>query len=104
MRYPEPSPMPAAARVNDPHSCPLSSPLPHVGGVITGPGAATVIIGYQPAAVFGDSCTCASGPPNAVTGASSSVQVGRQYPARVGDATFHGGTILAGDPSVLIGD
>ena len=49
-----------AARVTDLHVCPMQTPgivpIPHVGGPIVGPGAATVLIGGLPAAVEGDMC------------------------------------------------
>ena len=44
-----------AARVGDPHACPqVVGIIPHTGVVIAGPGVATVMIGYMPAAVEGD--------------------------------------------------
>ena len=37
--------MPAAARLNDFHACPMvTGTVPHVGGPIVGPGAPTVMI------------------------------------------------------------
>ena len=62
--------MPPAARLTDMHTCPMQtpawpSPIPHVGGPIVGPGAATVLIGKLPAAVMGDSCVCV-GPPDTI--------------------------------------
>ena len=69
--------MPPAARLTDMHTCPMQtpawpSPIPHVGGPIVGPGAATVLIGKLPAAVMGDT-------------------------------TAHGGQIVLGCPTVIIG-
>ena len=48
-----------AARVDDPHTCPLSTEAgtPHVGGVVT-EGSRTVRIGRRAAARMGDSCDC----------------------------------------------
>lgn len=92
-----------AARVNDPHSCPLTVPVSHVGGLIQGPGVQTVKIGHQPAATTGTACACALGLPNAITGGSGTVKIGYQPAARVGDATAHGGVITKGDSTVLIG-
>ena len=62
--------MPPAARLTDMHTCPMQtpawpSPIPHVGGPIVGPGAATVLIGKLPAAVMGDNCVCV-GPPDTI--------------------------------------
>ena len=94
--------MPAAARVGDMHVCPLSNgPSPHVGGPIVGPGQPTVLIGGMPAAVLGDTCTCA-GPPDAILVGSATVLIGGVPAARMGDSTSHGGSIVVGLPSVII--
>ncbi|MFV8753693.1 PAAR domain-containing protein [Nannocystaceae bacterium ST9] len=95
--------MSLAARVTDAHTCPAWFPLPHVGGVITGPGIPTVLIGSMPAAVQGTVCTCAFGPPNPIASGSTTVQIGSMPAARMGDPTSHGGSIVAGCPTVLIG-
>ena len=92
-----------AARVRDPHTCPASTPIAHVGGVLQGPGVPTVLIGYQAAATQGTASACARGLPNAVVGGSTTVQIASMSAARVGDPTAHGGRISAGCPTVLIG-
>src|SRR5437016_4054315 len=96
--------MPPAARVGDPHLCPLSDgPKPHVGGVISPPGCPTVFIGGQPAARVGDLATC-MGPPNAIAMGSPTVFIGGQMAARLGDPMVHlGGAISLGCPTVNIG-
>jgi uncharacterized Zn-binding protein involved in type VI secretion len=95
--------MPPAARLTDMHACPAANgPVPHVGGPIVGPGAATVLIGGLPAAVVGDNCTC-TGPPAAVAMGSATVLICGKPAARLGDTTAHGGKIVAGMPTVLIG-
>ena len=99
--------MPPAARVGDAHTCPMQDPTPvgpkpHVGGPITGPGVLNVLIGGQPAAVVGDSCTCA-GPPDAIAKGSATVLIGGRPAARAGDSCAHGGTIASGFLTVLIG-
>jgi uncharacterized Zn-binding protein involved in type VI secretion len=96
--------MPPAARVGDMHTCPMTTgPVPHVGGPITGPGVAMVLIGNMPAAVVGDACVC-SGPPDAITMGSTTVLFGGMPAARLGDTTAHGGVITGpGCPMVLIG-
>jgi uncharacterized Zn-binding protein involved in type VI secretion len=90
----------------DMHICPLITPvvppIPHVGGLITGPGCPTVLIGGQPAACVGDLCVCV-GPPDSIAMGSTSVLFGGRPAARMGDSTVHGGSILVGDPTVLIG-
>lgn len=96
--------MPPAARITDMHTCPMidPGPKPHVGGPITGPGVATVLIGGLPAAVVGDSCVCV-GPPDTITKGSGTVKFGGKPAARIGDSTAHGGVIVAGYPQVMIG-
>jgi len=95
--------MPPAARVNDMHVCPLSDgPKPHVGGPVTGPGCATVLIGGMPAARVGDMATCA-GPPDSIVKGSGTVLIGGMPAARVGDSTAHGGSIVLGCFTVIIG-
>jgi uncharacterized Zn-binding protein involved in type VI secretion len=95
--------MPPAARLTDFHVCPMvTGVVPHVGGPITGPGVATVMIGGMPAAVVGDLVTCV-GPPDTIIAGSATVMIGGKPAARLGDSTSHGGTILAGAPTVMIG-
>ena len=95
--------MPPAARITDMHVCPLSDgPKPHVGGPIIGPGCPTVLIGGVPAAVVGDMATCA-GPPDTLIKGSATVMFGGKPAVRMGDPTAHGGTVVAGFPTVMIG-
>lgn len=94
--------MPGAARVGDMHVCPMSDAKPHVGGPVTGPGAATVLIENMPAAVVGDMCTCA-GPPDSIIKGSATVLIGGMPAARMGDQTAHGGSIVLGSFTVIIG-
>lgn len=86
------------------HTCPLTSPgpVPHVGGPVVGPGAATVLIAGLPAAVVGDSLVCV-GPPDTIIAGSATVMIAGKPAARQGDATAHGGIIVAGAPTVQIG-
>lgn len=96
--------MAAAARLKDPHICPLSTgPVPHLGGPIIGPGAPTVLIEGRPAAVVGDNCRCEVGM-TTIVGGSSTVFICGKPAARVGDTTNHGGKIGSGSLSVLIGE
>ena len=94
--------MPAAARLTDLHTCPLATPNPHVGGPVAGPGVPTVLIGGMPAAVVSDICVCA-GPPDSIVKGSTTVLIGGRPAARQGDLTAHGGSIVTGFPTVLIG-
>ena len=93
-----------AARVGDMHVCPMVNPggVPHVGGPVLPSGAATVLIGGMPAAGKGDKCIC-SGPPDSIVQGSSSVMIGGKAAARAGDSTAHGGSIVMGCTTVIIG-
>lgn len=92
-----------AARVSDMHVCPMvTGVVPHVGGPILPPGAATVLIGGLPAARVGDMATCV-GPPDVIVLGSMTVLIMGQPAARMGDMTAHGGNIVLGLPTVLIG-
>ena len=92
-----------AARVSDMHACPMTTgPVPHVGGPILPPGMPTVLIGGLPAANVGSMATC-TGPPDTIVKGSATVLIGGKPAARMGDSTAHGGTIVAGLPTVLIG-
>lgn len=98
--------MPAAARLTDYHECPMETPavvpIPHVGGPIIGPGQPSVIIGGLPAATVGDKLVCV-GPPDFIAKGSATVLIGGKPAARLGDTTTHGGTIVLGEFTVMIG-
>ncbi|MCD2257714.1 PAAR domain-containing protein [Psychroserpens luteolus] len=95
--------MGAAARLGDMHVCPMfNGPVPHVGGPIVGPAKPNVLIGGQPAAVVGDMCVCV-GPPDTIVKGSSTVFIGGSPAVRMGDMTSHGGNIVQGFPTVMIG-
>ena len=95
--------MPPAARVADMHVCPMfTGPVPHVGGPILPPGCPTVLIGGMPAARMSDLCVC-TGPPDVIIMGSTAVLIGGLPAARMGDATAHGGVIIMGMPTVIIG-
>ena len=92
-----------AARITDMHTCPMATgTVPHVGGPLLPPGEPTVLIGGLPAARAGDMATC-TGPPDSIAAGSATVLIGGMPAARMGDMTAHGGTIVAGAPTVLIG-
>jgi uncharacterized Zn-binding protein involved in type VI secretion len=98
--------MPPAARLTDMHACPMVTPgvppIPHVGGPISGPGAPTVLIGSLPAARIGDMAVCV-GPPDSIVMGSATVLIAGMPAARIGDSCAHGGSIVLGLPTVLIG-
>jgi uncharacterized Zn-binding protein involved in type VI secretion len=95
-----------AARITDMHVCPMVTPgvppIPHVGGPIMPPGAVTVLIGGMPAARMGDMAVCV-GPPDTIAKGSATVLISNMPAARLGDTCIHGGTIVVGCPTVLIG-
>lgn len=95
-------PMPAA-RLTDMHVCPMVDVLvQHVGGPIIGPGAPTVMIGGLPAEVMGDSLTCV-GPPDTIIKGSATVMIGGKPAVRMLDNCAHGGMIVLGCFTVMIG-
>ena len=91
-----------AARITDIHACPAVNVLvPHVGGpVLT--GAPPVRSGGLPAARVSDTALCVGPPATIITG-SATVLIGGLPAARMGDQTSHGGVIMVGCPTVLIG-
>jgi uncharacterized Zn-binding protein involved in type VI secretion len=89
--------------MTDLHSCPMTTgPVPHVGGPIITPCEPTVLIGFFPAARQGDMAVCV-GPPDSIQKGEPSVLIGNMPAARIGDPTVHGGVIVLGCPTVMIG-
>jgi uncharacterized Zn-binding protein involved in type VI secretion len=95
-----------AARLTDMHVCPMVTPgvppIPHVGGPILPACCPTVLIGNLPSARITDMAACA-GPPDVIVKGSVTVLIGKLPAARIGDSTAHGGSIIMGWPTVLIG-
>jgi uncharacterized Zn-binding protein involved in type VI secretion len=95
--------MPSAARVADMHVCPMfTGVVPHVGGPILGPCSSNVVIGGSPAARVTDMALCI-GPPDMIALGSSTVTINGLSAARMGDITVHGGVIVVGCGTVVIG-
>ena len=93
-----------AARVTDMHVCPMvTGVVPHVGGPIMPPGAPTVLTGGLFQARMSDLVTCV-GPPDVIIKGSATVLVMGLPAARVLDTCAHGGVIILGCFTVLIGD
>ncbi len=91
-----------AARIGDNHLCPMvTGVVPHVGGPIM-KGRPNVLIGNMPAARVTDMVTCV-GPPDTIVKGSAAVLIGSMPAARMLDSTVHGGVIMMGFPTVLIG-
>jgi len=92
--------MPAAARVGD---------TSNHGGTLTGPGAATVLIGGMPASVAGDMHACALPPSghqptvSAFPMGSASVLIAGMPALRTSDACICGAMAAVGEPTVVIG-
>lgn len=80
---------------------PAPVPIPHVGGPVL-MGCPTVLTGMMPQARVGDPCLCV-GPPDAIAMGSFTVLVGGMPAARMGDLCTHGGTLIIGFPTVMIG-
>ncbi len=94
-----------AARLGDMHVCPMVTPgvppIPHIGGPIM-KGEPTVLIGKMPQARISDLCLCV-GPPDMIAKGSATVFAGKLPAARIGDTSAHGGSVVMGFPTVLIG-
>jgi uncharacterized Zn-binding protein involved in type VI secretion len=73
-----------------------------VGGPILPPCAIPVLIGGLPAARITDLATCV-GPPDVIVLGSSTVLIEYLPAARMGDMTAHGGVIVLGDFTVIVG-
>src|SRR5260370_38536587 len=96
--------MPPAARITDMHVCPMvTGVVPHVGGPILPPCEPTVLIGGLPAARITDMLTCV-GPPDVILMGSPTVLIGNLMAARIGAPTPHGGVIVLGCFTVIIGE
>lgn len=95
--------MPPAARITDMHTCPMVTGIvPHVGGPVV-KGQPNVLTCMMPQARVTDQCVCV-GPPDIIVKGSMTVLVGNLPAARIGDMTAHGGVIVMGAPTVMIGD
>jgi uncharacterized Zn-binding protein involved in type VI secretion len=88
------------------HVCPMMTPgvppIPHVGGPVLPPGGITVLIGGMPAARVGDMCLCV-GPPDIIAMGAFTVLIGGMPAAQMGSMTAHGGSIVLGCFTVMVG-
>ena len=85
------------------HVCPsVTAIVPHVGGPAIGT-AATVLVGGPPAVNLGDTSVCV-GPPDKVAAASATVMAHGKPMARMTDPCGHGGKIMLGMPTIIVGD
>ncbi|PST92611.1 hypothetical protein C9I91_05410 [Photobacterium jeanii] len=93
-----------AAYIGCHHTCPqYSGKTPHVGGPVAA-GSSNVFIGGMPAARQGDRLVCYGGPPDSIASGSSGVFINGKPAARMGDSTSHGGKVVVGNGTVLIGE
>jgi uncharacterized Zn-binding protein involved in type VI secretion len=88
-----------AARLGDNHTCPCPA---HVGGPVLPACSANVTVGSKPAARMGDMLTCVPAP-DVIQRGEPTVTINSQQAARLGDPTVHGGIIVEGCPTVIIG-
>ena len=56
----------------------------------------------MPASIMGDMCVCV-GPPDSIILGSTTVLTGGMPQVRLGDSTAHGGTIVLGEFTVMVG-
>jgi len=94
--------MPNIALLGHHHTCPAKTgKTPHVGGPIASGNAALTVNGI-PAALVGDTCTCAAGGPDAIVSGTSALTINGIPAALTGSSTAHGGVIVEGDPSLTV--
>ncbi|MBR0652162.1 hypothetical protein GXW78_21080 [Roseomonas terrae] len=92
-----------ASRLLDLHVCPMfTGPVPHVGGPVLPPCMVTVLTGKRPQARISDMAVCV-GPPDVIVAGAATVLVGGLPAARILDSTAHGGILVLGEFTVLIG-
>jgi uncharacterized Zn-binding protein involved in type VI secretion len=94
-----------AARENDSHVCSQSTPRPHGGGPVTD-GFVKVLIQGLSGARIGDPTKCVMAVevgPDFIKCGSKTVLFGGRPAARLSSATLHGGAIVSGSPTVLVG-
>lgn len=91
-----------AARAGDMHTCPaVTGDVPHVGGPLIA-SQSSVLIGGLPAAIMNDQAVCI-GPCDHINCGSSSVAIAGLPAVRQGDGSVHGGVVVGGCTTVLIG-
>lgn len=85
-----------AARIGDMHTCPIPG---HGGGPIA-TGVPTVLAGGKVSAIVTSVCSVCGA---LIAVGSSNVVIGGQPAARLGDTTNHGGVVVEGCTTVIIG-
>ena len=97
------------ARITDMTICPMVTPdpipIPHIGGPIVGsPAPVNVLAGFLPVARITDLAVCVSPIPPIIVEGSVTVLACDLPISRMGDMTDHGGVIMLGDFTVLVGE
>lgn len=84
------------------HAC---SKPGHLGGPVTGPGEPTVLVGGIPAARYSDMAQCmGTADVDALSMGAPTVFFGKLPAGRLGEPTEHGGLVVVGETTVLVGD
>jgi uncharacterized Zn-binding protein involved in type VI secretion len=97
--------MPPAARILDMVACPMfTGPAPHVAAPILLNISFNTMIGMLPAAKLGSMALCQGIIPNPIIKGSAGVMINSMPAARIGDNAAHGGAIILGLPTVIIGE
>ncbi|MFC4259764.1 PAAR domain-containing protein [Marinobacter lacisalsi] len=85
------------------HTCPKKrGKTPHKGGCVI-EGSGNVFVGGMPVTTVGHKLVC-DGPADTIAEGSPSVFVNGKPVARVGSMTVHGGKLVDGNPTVMVGD
>ncbi|WP_262505212.1 PAAR domain-containing protein [Saccharicrinis fermentans] len=63
--------------------------VPHVGGLVTGPGSSNMLVNRKPVALMGDICVC-SGPTDTIVKSEAGVFINGVPVSTVGSMTTHG--------------
>ena len=96
-----------AARIGDPHICPMvtpgTPPIPHVGGPVI-MGAPTVLTAGVPQSRVTDTLTCVGPPDVFVIGSMGVIVCSLPATRALIDTTAHGGNVVMGALTVFIGD
>lgn len=92
-----------AAFLGSLHVCPqVTGVVPHVGGPAM--GMAVMVMVGGPVAVNTNNISVCVGPPDKVAMASTTVMAQGKPMARMGDLCGHGGSIVLGMPTIIVGD
>lgn len=77
----------------------------HEGGPVTGPGEPTVLVGGIPAARYSDMAQCVgTAEIDALSMGAPTVFIGKLPAGRIADPALHGGLVVTGEMSVLVGE